>query len=56
MSTVRWPPSRPALQQPDDVIAIARVDFTGGFGHETGTLRIRKSAGGRIDRIDASRE
>lgn len=33
--------------------AIAHVDFTGDFGHETGTLRIRTSAAGLIERIDA---
>ena len=34
--------------------AIARVDFTGDFGHETGMLRIRTGAAGLIARIDAN--
>lgn len=37
----------------DDFTAIAHVDFTGDFGHETGTLRIRTSASDLIERIDA---
>lgn len=45
-----------AVTQLDDVTAIVRVDFTGDFGHETGSLRIRKGAGGLIERIDASLE
>ncbi|PBQ34387.1 hypothetical protein CNR22_22280 [Sphingobacteriaceae bacterium] len=31
----------------------AHVDFTGNFGHETGTLNFTINAGGLITRIDA---
>lgn len=42
-----------SLALPGDFLAIAHVDFTGDFGHETGTLTIRTSAAGLIERIDA---
>lgn len=42
-----------SLERLDDAAAIARVDFTGDFGHETGMLRIRTGAAGLIVRIDA---
>lgn len=37
----------------DDRHAIARLDFTGSFGHETGFLDIVANADGLIERIDA---
>jgi ketosteroid isomerase-like protein len=42
-----------SLKQPDDFAAIVRVDFTGDFGHEIGSLRIKMSSEGLIERIDA---
>lgn len=42
-----------SFEQLDDLVALARVDFTGTFGHETGTLRIHANADGLIERIDA---
>jgi hypothetical protein len=45
-----------SLELPDDSTAIARVDFTGDFGHEIGSLKIRAYAGGLIARIDADLE
>jgi ketosteroid isomerase-like protein len=45
-----------SLQQLDDFEAIVRVDFTGDFGHETGSLRIKTSADGLIERIGADLE
>lgn len=45
-----------SLEQLDDFAVIARVDFTGDFGHEIGSLRIKSSADGLIERIDADLE
>lgn len=47
---------RLALTQLDDVTVIVRVDFIGDFGHEIGSLRIRRGAGGLIEHIAASLE
>lgn len=45
-----------SMERLDDFAAIVRVDFTGDFGHEIGTLRIRIGADGLIERIDADLE
>ena len=45
-----------SLEQLDDFAAIVRVDFTGDFGHEIGSLRIKISSGGLIERIEADLE
>lgn len=42
-----------SLEVYDDRQVEARVDFTGDFGHETGVLKLRIDADGRIERIDA---
>lgn len=45
-----------SLERMDDCSAVARMDFTGNFGHEIGSLRIRIDSAGLIDRIDADLE
>ena len=45
-----------SLERLDDVTAVARIDFTGDFGHEIGTLAIRTNADGLVERIDADLE
>ena len=45
-----------SLERMSDYSAIARMDFTGNFGHEIGSLRIRIDSVGLIDRIDADLE
>jgi len=45
-----------SLERMGDFSAVARVDFTGIFGHEIGSLRIRIDRAGLIDRIDADLE
>lgn len=40
----------------DDWTVAVRLDFTGDFGHEIGTLRIVVSSDGLIERIDADLE
>ncbi|MFM0592752.1 MULTISPECIES: nuclear transport factor 2 family protein [Paraburkholderia] len=45
-----------SLEQLDDFTAVARLDFTGDFGHEIGTLKIRTNSDGLIERIDADLE
>jgi hypothetical protein len=45
-----------SLEQPRDLVALARIDFTGTFGHEIGSLQIQASAAGLIERIDADLE
>nr|WP_245305756.1 hypothetical protein [Rhizobium leguminosarum] len=42
--------------RPRSANAIIRLDFTGDFGHEVGTLKIAANAGGLIQRIDADLE
>ena len=37
----------------DDLTAVARIDFTGDFGHEVGTLKMAMNPDGLIQRIDA---
>lgn len=45
-----------SLERMGDCSAIARMDFTGNFGHEIGSLRIRIDRAGLIDRIEADLE
>jgi hypothetical protein len=45
-----------SLKQLDDFEALVRLDFTGDFGHETGTLKIKTNSSGLIERIDADLE
>lgn len=45
-----------SLEQPRDMVAIARIDFTGDFGHEIGSLQFQANAAGLIERIDADLE
>ncbi|MGF6768216.1 ketosteroid isomerase-like protein [Paraburkholderia sp. GAS199] len=45
-----------SLEHLDDSTAVARLDFTGDFGHEIGTLKIAINADGLIERIDADLE
>ncbi|WP_137174181.1 nuclear transport factor 2 family protein [Massilia sp. HP4] len=45
-----------SLERIGDCSAIARIDFTGNFGHEIGSLRIRIDSAGLIERIDADLE
>ncbi|NBV15027.1 nuclear transport factor 2 family protein [Janthinobacterium sp.] len=45
-----------SLEQPHKQVALVRVDFTGTFGHEIGSLRIQANAAGLIERIDADLE
>ena len=42
-----------SIEQTDDRHAVVRLDFTGDFGHETGTLKIATDADGLIERMDA---
>ena len=45
-----------SLEQSCDLVALVRIDFTGSFGHEIGTLKIQANAAGLIERIDADLE
>lgn len=45
-----------SIQQLNDGKTVARVDFTGDFGHEIGTLKFAVNADGLIERIDADLE
>jgi hypothetical protein len=45
-----------ALEQQDNFNSVARLDFTGDFGHEIGTLKIMINPEGLIKRIDADLE
>lgn len=45
-----------SLDQLDGSHANVRLDFTGDFGHEVGTLRIAINPDGLIERIDADLE
>lgn len=45
-----------SLERLDHFNASLRLDFTGDFGHETGTLKITINSGGLIERIDADLE
>ncbi|MGX8013194.1 nuclear transport factor 2 family protein [Mesorhizobium sp. ORM8.1] len=42
-----------AIETTDDHHADVHLDFTGDFGHETGTLKIVLNADGLIERADA---
>ncbi|MGE8568798.1 MAG: nuclear transport factor 2 family protein [Achromobacter sp.] len=45
-----------STQQLDARKTVARVDFTGDFGHEIGILKFAVNADGFIERIDADLE
>ncbi len=45
-----------SLENLDDFNAVVRLDFTGDFGHEIGTLKIAANSAGLIERIDADLE
>jgi hypothetical protein len=45
-----------SVQGQDDSSALVRLDFTGDFGHEVGTLKIAINSDGLIERIDADLE
>jgi hypothetical protein len=45
-----------SLKQLDNSEALVRLDFTGDFGHEIGTLKIKANASLLIERIDADLE
>ena len=45
-----------SLESPDEFNAVLRLDFTGDFGHEIGTLKIAANSAGLIERIDADLE
>jgi len=45
-----------SLERLGDRVAVARIDFTGDFGHEIGSLKITTDAGGLVERIDADLE
>lgn len=45
-----------SLERTDDSSAVARLDFTGDFGHEIGFLRIVIDSSGLIERIEADLE
>jgi hypothetical protein len=45
-----------SLEQLDDFNTVARLDFTGDFGHEIGALKITINSDGLIERIDADLE
>lgn len=45
-----------SLERLDDCNASLRLDFTGDFGHEIGTLKITINFEGLIERIDADLE
>ncbi len=45
-----------SLENLDEFNAVVRLDFTGDFGHEIGTLKIAANSAGLIERIDADLE
>ncbi len=45
-----------SMKNRDDFNAVVRLDFTGDFGHEIGTLNIAANSAGLIERIDADLE
>ncbi|NTF40027.1 nuclear transport factor 2 family protein [Agrobacterium rubi] len=45
-----------SLESPDEFNAVVRLDFTGDFGHEIGTLKIAANSAGLIQRIEADLE
>lgn len=45
-----------SLEQPRNLVALVRVDFTGTFGHAIGSLRFQANTAGLIERIDADLE
>jgi hypothetical protein len=45
-----------SMENLDDLNSVVRLDFTGDFGHEIGTLKIAANSAGLIERIDADLE
>ncbi|MGV1822421.1 nuclear transport factor 2 family protein [Agrobacterium tumefaciens] len=45
-----------SMENLDDLNTVVRLDFTGDFGHEIGTLKIAANSAGLIERIDADIE
>ncbi|MGV2129588.1 nuclear transport factor 2 family protein [Agrobacterium vitis] len=45
-----------SMKNLDDLNTVVRLDFTGDFGHEIGTLKIAANSAGLIERIDADLE
>ena len=45
-----------SVEASGELRALARVDFTGDFGHEIGILQITVNSDGLIERIDADLE
>ena len=45
-----------SVEMLDEIHVEARLDFTGDFGHEIGSLKIATTSGGLIERIDADLE
>lgn len=45
-----------SIKQRCNFEALVRLDFTGDFGHETGSLKIKTDPNGLIERIDAALE
>jgi hypothetical protein len=45
-----------SMENLDDFNVVVRLDFTGDFGHEIGTLKIAANPAGLIERIDADLE
>ena len=45
-----------SMENLDDFNVVVRLDFTGDFGHEIGTLKIAANTAGLIERIDADLE
>ncbi|WP_210058089.1 nuclear transport factor 2 family protein [Neorhizobium petrolearium] len=45
-----------SIEEIDDFHSDVRLDFTGGFGHEIGILKVAINPDGLIERIDADLE
>ena len=45
-----------SMENLDDFNVVVRLDFTGDFGHEIGTLKIAANSAGLIQRIEADLE
>jgi ketosteroid isomerase-like protein len=45
-----------SIENIDDQTAVARIDFTGDFGHEVGSLKMAINLDGLIQRINADLE
>jgi hypothetical protein len=45
-----------SIEQLNEFAAVVRVDFTGDFGHEVGSLKFKTNSARLIERIDADLE